>query len=120
MPSHRLTPARRIRRQEDFQRVFDRGRRIHGRYLTLVAAPNGSPQDRLGIVASKKLGGAVTRNRAKRLIREIFRRHQDDGPGRPGADIVVIPRPGMPDVSYGMLAKDFETSLGRVPRSSNS
>ena len=57
----------------EFQRVFDAGRRAHGRYLTIIAAPAPGPDSRIGIVASKKLGGAVVRNRAKRLIREMFR-----------------------------------------------
>jgi ribonuclease P protein component len=120
MPSHRLPPARRIRRRVEFQHVFDQGRRIHGRYLTLVAAPNGGSQDRLGIVASKKLGGAVTRNRAKRLIREMFRRQDGEGSPQAGADIVVIPRTGMPEVPFAILLKDFETSVRRVPRRSSS
>ena len=73
MPSNALPPARRIRRRGEFQRVFDAGRRAHGRYLTIIAAPAPGADSRLGIVASKKLGGAVVRNRAKRLIREMFR-----------------------------------------------
>ena len=73
MPSNALPPARRIRRRGEFQRVFDAGRRAHGRYLTIIAAPRSGADSRLGIVASKKLGGAVVRNRAKRLIREMFR-----------------------------------------------
>ena len=73
MPSHTLPPARRIRRRGEFQHVFDVGRRAHGRYLTIVAAPSTGGTSRLGIVASRKVGGAVARNRAKRLIREAFR-----------------------------------------------
>jgi ribonuclease P protein component len=119
MPSHRLPPVRRIRRRNEFQHVFECGQRIHGRYLTLVAAGNGGPRDRLGIVASKKLGGAVTRNKAKRLIREMFRRQNCEEAGRVGADIVVIPRAGMADVPFADLVKDFESSLRRLPRPSN-
>src|ERR1700733_4987392 len=81
MPSNALPPARRIRRRGEFQRVFDAGRRAHGRYLTIIAAPALCADSRLGIVASKKLGGAVVRNRAKRLIREMFR--TQSGPVRP-------------------------------------
>lgn len=120
MPSHRLPPVRRIRRRDEFQHVFDRGRRIHGRYLTLVAVPNGGPRDRLGIVASKKIGGSVTRNRAKRLIRELFRHQEDNGSGRAAADIVVIPRAGMAEMPFATLVTDFETSLQRIRRPSHS
>jgi len=122
MPSHRLPPLRRIRRRDEFQHVFDQGRRVHGRYFTLVAAPNGGPSDRLGIVASRKIGGAVTRNRAKRLIREMFRRYTDSSshPRSSRADIVVIPRAGMTEVAFDELVKDFAGSLGRIARSSIS
>ena len=60
----------------DFRRVFRRGFRVDGPLLSLVAADNDLGYDRLGLAASRKLGGAVARNRAKRLLREAFRRHK--------------------------------------------
>ena len=74
MPSERFTKARRVRRRGEFKRVFDLSLRMKGRYLTVLMAPNAAGTRRLGIVASRKLGDAVRRNRAKRLIRDIFRR----------------------------------------------
>ena len=53
MPSHPLPPARRIRRRGEFQHVFEVGRRAHGRFLTVVAAPATGGTSRLGIVASR-------------------------------------------------------------------
>ena len=76
MPSERFTKARRVRRRGEFQRVFDLSVRAKGRYLTVLVAPNEAGTTRLGIVASRKLGDAVRRNRAKRLIRQIFRQTQ--------------------------------------------
>ena len=73
MPSERFTKARRVRRRGEFQRVFDLSLRAKGRFVTVLVAPNDAGTTRLGIVASRKLGDAVRRNRAKRLIREIFR-----------------------------------------------
>jgi len=109
MSSNALTPLRRLRRKAEFQRVFDTGRRTHGRFLTIIAAGDGGPCARLGIVASKKLGGAVVRNRAKRLIREVFR---TTASGRP-LDLVVIPKPPLLTVSFEALERDFRSTLRR-------
>jgi ribonuclease P protein component len=109
MPSHTLPQARRLRRRGEFQRVFDTGRRSHGRFLTLVAAPGPGPSTRLGVVASRKLGGAVVRNRAKRLIREMFRTSTDAGP----LDLVVIPRTALLEAPRPALDQDFQSALRR-------
>ena len=94
MPSERFTKARRVRRRREFKRVFDLSLRIKGRYLTVLMAPNGAGTRRLGIVASRKLGDAVRRNRAKRLIRDIFRRRINTVARRRAIDLVVIPAAG--------------------------
>jgi ribonuclease P protein component len=64
---------------------------------------------RLGITATKKLGGSVERNRAKRLIREVFRRNKI----APGFDVVVIPKRDMLDASLSTLEADYRTLLAR-------
>ena len=111
MPSNALPPARRIRRRGEFQRVFDAGRRAHGRYLTIIAAPSPGPDSRLGIVASKKLGGAVVRNRAKRLIRQVFR--TETAPDRP-SDLVIIPKHAALQVVITERVTDYKTTLRRL------
>src|SRR6478736_6359320 len=70
--SERFSKARRVRHRDQFKRVFDFSFRLKGRYATVLVAPNEAGIARLGIVASRKLGDAVRRNRAKRLIRELF------------------------------------------------
>ena len=111
MPSNTLPPSRRIRRRVEFQRVFDAGRRAHGRYLTIIAAPAPGPDSRIGIVASKKLGGAVVRNRAKRLIREIFR--TQSGPDR-ASDLVIIPKAAALQVVTAEVVNDYRTTIRRL------
>jgi len=111
VPSHTLPSGRRLRRRAEFQRVFDAGRRVHGRYLTIIASPAAGPDSRLGIVASRKVGGAVVRNRAKRLIREAFRTNV--GPAS-AVDLVVIAKTGMAKASASDLAEDYSTTLRRM------
>ena len=111
MPSHSLPPSRRLRRRGEFQRVFDAGRRAHGRYLTIVASPAAGSDSRLGIVASRKLGGAVVRNRAKRLIREAFR--TSVGPTA-AVDLVIIPKAAATKITAPELATDYTATLLRM------
>ena len=112
MPSERFPSDRRLRRRREFQRVFDGARRAHGRFLTVLTAPSSARAPRLGIVASRKIGDAVRRNRAKRLIREMFRRSVALRTG--SLDVVVIPRREFFDASYATLDSDFHATLRRT------
>jgi ribonuclease P protein component len=98
-----------IRRRGDFQRVYEQGARLQGRHMTVFLLPTGLPVARLGIAATKKIGGSVSRNLAKRLIREVFRRNKP----REGTDIVVIPRPHLPRVPLATLVADYQSVLAR-------
>jgi ribonuclease P protein component len=104
--------SRRLRRRAEFQKVFDSGQRVRGRFLTLLVAAGPVATTRLGIVASRKLGDSVRRNRAKRLIREIFR-HIQQPDGAAGVDIVVIPRVELFTAAYANLEEDFRSVLSR-------
>jgi ribonuclease P protein component len=104
-----LGPGERIRRRADFQQVYGQGVRIHGRYSTIFVLPNRQGVARLGIAATKKLGGAVWRNRAKRLIREVFRRNKIVT----GLDIVVVPRRELFEASLIALEADYRSTLER-------
>ena len=108
----RFRPQERIRRRVEFQKVYEHGVRVHGRYATVFVLPNQRAVGRLGIAATRKLGGAVQRNLAKRLIREVFRRNNI----APGFDVVVVPKRELLDATLTALEADYRKSLERRNR----
>jgi len=84
--------ACRIRHQTDFDRVYQNKCYAADEVLVIHADRNTLTHSRLGLSVSKKVGGAIFRNRWKRLIREAFRTSQGEFPGN--LDLVVRPRRG--------------------------
>jgi ribonuclease P protein component len=105
----------RIRRRPEFERVYNEGTRIRGRFMTVFVLPNGGEVPRFGVAATRKLGSAVERNRAKRLSREMFRRHMVAA----GLDIVIVPRREMLDAPFSILEADYHAALERRDRDSH-
>ena len=110
--SEAFRPAARLRSRGEFTSVQKGGRRVAGRLLTLLAQPNTLGRDRLGIIASRRVGNAVIRNRAKRRLREVFRRLP------PGAsrtlDLVAIVRSDMADAPFTAIAQEFQAALKKL------
>lgn len=101
--------AHRVRVRRDFERAYNEGSRIHGRFMTIFVLPNGGTTPRLGVSATRKLGPAVERNRVKRLARELFRRRKVAA----GIDVVIVPRREMLDAPFASLEADYHSLLDR-------
>ncbi len=92
----------RLSRSRDFEAVYRKGRSFSTRYLVVYAFPRDEEQPtagdaRLGLAVSRKVGGAVVRNRLKRRLRAAF----DDLPESlaPGHDYVIAARPGLAEAA---------------------
>ena len=103
----RFRPAEHVRKRADFELIYKTGIRRSGRLMTLFALERAAGVARLGIAATRKMGGAVQRNRAKRLVREIFRHDKPDGP----VDVVVVPRREMLEAPVERIRTEFNTLL---------
>jgi ribonuclease P protein component len=110
--SERFTRAARVRRRKEYLAIQNAGRRVAGPNLLLFAL---SGQGRIGITVSKKVGGAVLRNRVKRWIRECYRRRRPDFPST--LDLVVVARPGAAAASHAVVCNELAALARRLGRS---
>jgi ribonuclease P protein component len=113
MPGRLTLPARlRLRRKSDFDTAYAHGRRLGDGFFAVTATLNQSGVPRLGLaVAVRAAGGAVARNRLRRLIRESFRIHQRE---IPAVDLVVSVRPGARSASGTTLRASLAALWKRI------
>jgi len=109
----RFRKAEHLRRPSDFRRVYEQRCAASDVWLLVQACPNELPFSRLGLSVSRKYGGAVKRNRLRRLYREAFRLSKHELPK--GLDLVLIPRsPNEP--SLELLKQSLKTLAQQAAR----
>ena len=105
----------RVTRRKDIERIFEAGRAVRDGLLTLFAVPNGLDRVRCAVGVSKCHGGAVRRNRVKRLCREAFRLSRSQI--AVGWDFMIVPRPGGA-ITLASLRKSVSALAGRITAAS--
>jgi len=109
----RLPRRARLLNRGHFDRVFKQGRKLVDRRLVvwILPAPAGVSNSRIGLSVSRKVGGAVQRNRVKRLLREAFRR-ATRSISLP-VDMVVLARPAAPPATLDEARHSLDRVLAR-------
>jgi ribonuclease P protein component len=111
MGDQRLRPAERLRHAHDYQRVFQQGTKLVAPVFVLYVLPTSASHSRLGMAVSRRVGGAVVRNRVKRRLRELFRRHKSLL--CPVCDVVFVARQGAAEASLEEYTRQFLMLLQR-------
>lgn len=114
-PDERLSVEERLRRRADYLACYQRGGRRHGGLAILYFTPNALDHPRMGITASRKVGGAVVRHRLKRRTREIYRRWIEHS-SLPPVDLVVHLKPAARAASFSGLRSELLRLFSSVKR----
>jgi ribonuclease P protein component len=104
-------PAEHVRKRADFELIYKTGFKRSGRLMTMFTREREAGPARLGIAATRKMGAAVERNRAKRLVRELFRHNKPIM----AIDVVVVPRRDILDAPFDRIEAEFRSLMARHP-----
>ena len=100
-----FSKSEKLLNRKDFVNLNRFGQKHRTAHFTVSIAKNGLARTRLGITASRKVGGAVIRNRVKRLVREVFRLHKGFFPE--GCDISVSARKSADDLDFRKVREEL-------------
>lgn len=109
-----------LRKKSDFSAIYNKGKSVGERYVVLFHKKNNLPYNRMGYLASKKVGNSVERNRARRLMKESFRQLEKDV--KEGRDLIIIARntignKSMQEVQKSMFSAFKKSGLLKEKRS---
>lgn len=110
----RLPRAERLRSRAEFDRLFRRGARVEGPAFVLLWRREPGPRA-VGFAVGRRLGGSVIRNRARRRLREAYRRHRELAP-RDGIRLCFIARHPTLTIPFEQLAAAVAGALGQTAR----
>lgn len=109
-------PAEHVRKRADFELIYKTGFKRSGRLMTMFTREREAGPARLGIAATRKMGAAVERNRAKRLVRELFRHNKP----AVAVDVVVVPRREILAAPYDRIEAEFQSLLSKKRNASKN
>ena len=101
-----------LRRKTDFQGIYKRGKSVGDRYVVLFYRKNHLPYSRMAFLASKKVGNSVSRNRARRLMKESYRLTDKKIPE--GYDVIFIARNTIAGAKCADVKKSLESAIRRT------
>ena len=110
--SETLAPQERIRKKKEFLFLYKKGNRYRGRYFTLIYLANDLSYSRMAVVASKKVGRAVVRNKVKRRLRTLYRRNKHML--QKNLDFVIIAKKEIHGVPWQVLKDDYISALQSI------
>ena len=105
MPAFAFSKSVRVLNRKDFVNLNRFGQKLRTAHFTVFVAKNGLDRSRLGITASRKVGGAVVWNRLKRFVREVFRLQKGFFPA--GCYIVVSARKNAEDLDFRKVREEL-------------
>lgn len=111
-----LPRAARLRKRAEYLEVQSRGRRVHTPHFILLLQPG--ERQALGVTVTRKIAGAVGRNRVKRLWREVFRLNRELFP--PGCALVAVARAGAAGLDYAAVAAEVASASAALYRAAGA
>lgn len=111
-------PADRVRRRAEYRAIQRNGRKVHTPHFVIMLLPRSDCATRLGITVTKRVSGAVGRNRVKRVTREVFRRNRELFPQ--GCDLVFVARRGAAELGYASVLEEVRKASPALAKAARS